>query len=161
MTQLAERCLLRCYHIYFRFSTLFFFLSALPAAVSRWTRLPSGAVFGIRRSAIRRRGCGVAPVLRRGKPLYPDVRGFQGSRGRDGTEGARWHPVQAGIVGHVHRWRVPGRPIYRFGTKPRSWIDDRWRPRTRFPIDMINGPFFKFPARFGAQKLGRKITLKV
>jgi len=78
------------------------------AAVSRRTGLPGGAVFGVRRSAVRRRDRGMASVLRRGEPVHADVRGRQGTGGGDVAQGAGRHPVSAGLVGHVHRRSVSG-----------------------------------------------------
>jgi len=50
----------------------------------------------------------MAPLLRRGEPLYANVRRLQRPSGRNGPQSARRHQVQAGLVGHVHRRRVSG-----------------------------------------------------
>jgi len=76
--------------------------------VPRRAGFPSGTVFGLQRPAVRRRDRRMAPLLRRGEPLYANVRRLQRPSGRNGPEGARRHKVQAGLVGHVHRRRLSG-----------------------------------------------------
>lgn len=79
-----------------------------PAALSGRIGFPSRSVFVLQRSAVRRRNRGMASVLRRGEPLHPYVRGFQGQGRGNVAQGTRRDPVPAGIVGHVHRRCMPG-----------------------------------------------------
>lgn len=79
------------------------------AAVSWRIGFPSGTVFSLQRSSVRRWDCRMAPLLRRGEPVHANVCRLQRPSGRNGPEGARWHQVQTGIIGYVHRRRVSGK----------------------------------------------------
>lgn len=78
------------------------------AAVCRRIGFPSRAVFRVQRPTVRRRDGGLASLLRRGEPVHAHVRGLQGTRRGNGAQSTGRHPVQTGLVGHVHRRSVSG-----------------------------------------------------